>query len=120
MPIYFVTACTHERQKILADPQLHERLIQFAENGPERGVWRGAYVLMPDHLHAFVALDQDGDDHGPRDEVDGHRPPLQLGDWMKSLKNALSKVLHLFLEIPVVEDHARRAHASNGKRISVR
>ena len=82
-PVYFITACTHERRRILADARVHERLIQFAESGPEYGAWLGAYVLMPDHLHAFVALD-DGD---------SHRPPLQLGGWIKSLKNALSKTL---------------------------
>jgi putative transposase len=38
----------------------------------------GRYVLMPDHLHAFVLL----------------RPgPLRLSGWMKSLKNTLSKTL---------------------------
>lgn len=91
-PIYFITACTHERRKLLADACVHERLIQFAESGPEHGAWLGAYVLMPDHVHAFVALDEIGDEHG---EVGGHRPPLQpqLSRWMKSLKNALSKVL---------------------------
>jgi putative transposase len=62
-------------------------------------VWLGAYVLMPDHLHAFVTLDccrgslrlsvpGDGGE-----ECDGHSPPLQLGTWMKSLKNSLSSAL---------------------------
>jgi hypothetical protein len=33
---------------------------------------------MPDHLHAFVALDDE---------------KITLAQWMKSLKNAISKVL---------------------------
>ena len=64
----------------------------------------GAYVVMPDHLHLFVALGegdgrgpglQDSDGHRPplKDGADGRRPPLQIGEWMKSLKNALSKTL---------------------------
>jgi putative transposase len=55
----------------------------FAGGGRELGAWFGAYVLMPDHLHAVVALDDGG----------GHRPPLQLSRWTKSLKNVLSKAL---------------------------
>jgi putative transposase len=78
LPIYFITACSHKREPILNDPDIHERLIQFATEGEERGAWLGAYVLMPDHLHAFVVIDDER---------------LKLGTWMKSLKNAVSKVL---------------------------
>jgi len=77
-PIYFVTACTHERARILANPRVHEALEAFAEAGPEHGAWLGAYVLMPDHLHAFVALDD---------------REITLSAWMKTLKNSISKVL---------------------------
>jgi putative transposase len=95
-PIYFVTACTIDRRKILASAGVHERLIEFAEKGPEFGAWLGAYVLMPDHLHALVALDGFGDGLRPSGKSidgDGHSPPLQLGGWMKSLKNSLSSAL---------------------------
>jgi len=78
-PIYFVTACTHERRKILARAEVYRRLLEFAEGGPVRGAWLGAVVLMPDHWHAFVALD---DEKGPA-----------VGDWVKGLKNALSRAL---------------------------
>jgi len=78
LPIYFVTACTHKREPSLNNPDIHERLIQFATEGEKRGAWLGAYVLMPDHLHAFVVIDDE---------------QLELGTWMKSLKNAFSKVL---------------------------
>lgn len=79
-PIYFVTACTARRAKVLADPAVHTAFIHFAQRGEERGVWVGRYVLMPDHLHLFVAFD---------DEL------IDLSAWMKSLKNALSKTLLL-------------------------
>src|ERR1700682_5090164 len=77
-PIYFVTACTYNRRKILATTQVHESLVQFGRAGPEHGAWLGAYVLMPDHLHAFIAVDDE---------------QVVLAKWMKSLKNALSKTL---------------------------
>ena len=77
-PIYFVTACTYERRSILATPAIHESFLRFGEEGPQHGAWIGAYVLMPDHLHTFVAIDDE---------------KLLLPQWMKSLKNALSKTL---------------------------
>ena len=52
--------------------------LYSGEEGPQHGAWIGAYVLMPDHLHTFVAIDDE---------------KLVLPQWMKSLKNALSKTL---------------------------
>ena len=77
-PIYFVTACTVNRRKILAHSLIHEGFIQFGKNGPEHGAWIGKYVLMPDHLHVFVSLDDE---------------KITLANWMKSLKNSLSKAM---------------------------
>ena len=77
-PIYFITACTHHRRSALATTTIHESFVRFAKAGPEHGAWIGAYVLMPDHLHAFVAYDDE---------------KISLAEWMKSLKNALSKTL---------------------------
>ena len=77
-PIYFVTACTVNRRRILARSPIHEALIEFGKNGAKRGAWLGKYVLMPHHMHAFVALNEE---------------KLMLARWMKSLKNSLSKSL---------------------------
>jgi putative transposase len=77
-PIYFVTACTAERKPLLAQARVHESFGAFGKNAPAHGAWLGAYVIMPDHLHLFVALD---------DEL------VTLSRWMKSLKNAISKSL---------------------------
>ena len=77
-PIYFVTANTKDRAKILATPTIHKGLQRFAESGPDHGAWLGAYVLMPDHVHAFVALDA---------------RKILLSAWAKSLKNAISRAL---------------------------
>jgi len=77
-PIYFVTTCTDGRRKILANERIHKSFMEFAIHGPGFGAWVGKYVLMPDHLHAFVALDDE---------------KITLANWMKSLKNSLSKTL---------------------------
>jgi REP element-mobilizing transposase RayT len=77
-PIYFVTACTANRHKILARAAIYESFIEFGKSGPEHGAWLGKYVVTPDHLHAFVALDEER---------------ITLANWMKSLKNSLSKAM---------------------------
>jgi putative transposase len=55
-----------------------ERLVDFAKSGEPHAAWLGAYVLLPDHLHAFVVVDDER---------------LSLSEWAKSLKNAISKTL---------------------------
>jgi putative transposase len=77
-PIYFVTACTHDRKSLLANNLVHDSFIKFGQEGPEHGVWIGDYVLMPDHLHLFVRTDDS---------------QITLASWGKSLKNCLSKML---------------------------
>src|SRR5439155_24975656 len=79
-PIYFVETCTNNRSAILATKSVHQVFIRFAEKGPRHGAWIGAYVLMPDHLHVFVGLNDQ---------------KIDLPGWMKSLKNALSTGLDL-------------------------
>jgi putative transposase len=76
-PIYFVTASASNRRSIFANPEIHRAFMEFAKLGEDRGAFIGAYVLMPDHIHLFVALD----------------PTATLATWVKSLKNSLSKTL---------------------------
>jgi REP element-mobilizing transposase RayT len=59
---------------------LHEGFVKFGNAGVDRGAWLGAYVIMPDHLHAFVVIDDER---------------LTLSTWIKSMKNALSKTLRV-------------------------
>ena len=75
-PIYFVTACTLDRQAILDCELVHDVFRTFCLNSPQHGAWVGRYVLMPDHLHLFVSVDQ-----------------ISLSNWLKSFKNTLSKTL---------------------------
>jgi putative transposase len=79
-PIYFVTASMQDRRKLLATPAIHETFLRFGQEGPAHGAWMGAYVIMPDHLHLFVAMDAE---------------KVTLPAWMKSLKNTISKTLRL-------------------------
>jgi putative transposase len=84
-PIYFVTACTENRWRLLATPAVHETFLRFAEEGPAHGAWIGAYVIMPDHLHLFVATDDER---------------IALATWMKSLKNTISRTLRFAAVAP--------------------
>ncbi|MEP7016165.1 MAG: transposase [Verrucomicrobiota bacterium] len=75
-----MTTCTNNRRQLLNNPVVHARWIEFGKEGPDHGAWVGAYVLMLDHLHAFVAIDDRETD---------------LSAWVKSLKNTVSKVLRV-------------------------
>src|SRR5947209_12546895 len=79
-PIYFVTACTFNRRPILADNAVHQAFLRFAEAGENHGAYVGAYVIMPNHVHLFVAL----------------APDRTLSAWIKSLKSSLSKPCELW------------------------
>jgi putative transposase len=78
-PIYFVTTCTFARKAFLATREIHDAFLEFARRGEVHGAYIGSYVIMPDHLHLFVALTEE----------------RRLSDWMKSLKNSLSKALRV-------------------------
>jgi putative transposase len=75
-PVYFITACTENRRRLLDDIGTHAVFRNFCEGARDRGALVGGYVLMPDHLHLFVCI-----------------PPGKMGlsIWMKSLKNTMSK-----------------------------
>jgi REP element-mobilizing transposase RayT len=77
-PIYFVTACTFRRRALLANDEVHAAFLAFTHAAAPRGVWGGRYVVMPDHFHLFVVLDDSR---------------VRLSGWMKSLKNSLSKTV---------------------------
>ena len=76
-PIYFVTFGTLDRKKILAYDSVNDALIKFAEASATRGTTIGRYVIMPDHVHLFIRLNQSD----------------RLGATIGFLKKALSKPL---------------------------
>ena len=72
--IVFVTVCTERRERWLATPEVHALLPQ---------VWRdatawlvGRYVIMPDHVHLFVAPGQ---------------PALPLDNWVRYWKSRFTQ-----------------------------
>lgn len=77
-PIYFLTPCTENRLCTLANKEIHEEFTKFAEEATNRHVLVGLYMIMPDHIHLFVAF-------SPKS------PPLSK--WVKALKGDLSKQL---------------------------
>jgi REP element-mobilizing transposase RayT len=72
--LYFVTFNTHHRRKLLANAKTHKRFVDFCETALSRGIAVGRYVIMPDHLHLFVAGTDD----------------FSLVQWMRVLKRVLS------------------------------
>jgi REP element-mobilizing transposase RayT len=76
-PIFFITCCTPERKKTLANDSIHHSFQNFCQSAKERHIFVDRYVIMPDHLHFFLHLAES----------------MKLSIWIKSLKNSLSKTL---------------------------
>ena len=75
VPLWFVTFNTNGRKRWLACEPVHQALIMFGKRAIlEHDIAVGRYVIMPDHLHLFVA---------------GFN--FELGRWVGLLKQALAK-----------------------------
>jgi putative transposase len=62
-PIFFITACTHERRNILSNSQAAAILVEEWTIAKERYDWHiGRYVIMPDHVHFFCAPGNEAQD----------------------------------------------------------
>jgi REP element-mobilizing transposase RayT len=133
-PIYFVTACTENRKPILANHKVHHDFRKFCEIGLSRGVFVGKYVLMPNHLHLFVTFGNEyqatlAERHrSKRNRAKGSavaavydRRLFFLSEWMKSLKNSLSKTLRQ-MKVPAPHwqkdffDHVMRSEESYSEK----
>jgi REP element-mobilizing transposase RayT len=77
-PLCYITFNTKGRGTILAEARVQERFEEFGARARSREIYLGRYVLMPDHVHLFVA--------GPRD--------FDLAAWVRMLKLCLSTALH--------------------------
>ena len=55
-PVYLVTCCTRNRQRILATDLVHDAFVATAHRIQVVGAAVGRYVIMPDHVHAFVRI----------------------------------------------------------------
>jgi len=49
-----VTICTRNRKAILANAEVHRALAEYGEEGRERNIALGRYVITPDHIHFLV------------------------------------------------------------------
>lgn len=79
-PLYFITFCTHKRQRFLAKDDVHTAFVVFAKRAEKASnVAVGRYVIMPDHIHLFVRGDY----------------KFRLGLWIGALKQALAKASNL-------------------------
>lgn len=56
---YFVTICTHKRQRVLEIPIIHTALLEKWHQLPLRfaSVRLDEFVIMPDHVHCILWLD---------------------------------------------------------------
>ena len=56
---YFITICTHKRQRVLEIPIIHTALLEKWQQLPLRfpGVRLDEIVIMPDHVHGILWLD---------------------------------------------------------------
>ena len=73
-PLWFITFCTPVRKPILATGAVHDRFRMYIANAEKHNIAVGRYVLMPDHLHFFVAGSHD----------------FELRNWVGMLKRYLS------------------------------
>ena len=60
-PLFFVTLCAARRRKVLANGRAHAAFVSYAKKGRDHNVMVGRYVVMPDHMHFFVAGDHEFD-----------------------------------------------------------
>jgi putative transposase len=79
-PVYFVTMCVECRRKALDNEVVHRAVLAFGEQGVALGCHLGRYVLMPDHIHAFVAFGVPDTSTTPA-----------LSGWVKAIKGCVSK-----------------------------
>ena len=108
-PVFFITTCTAGRRPLLANPVAHALLVaEWAGMSARRGWSVGRYVVMPDHVHFFVA---------PSADCSG-----SLSDVIRSWKAYTSRALRhaLTADGPVWErgffDHVLRSSESREEK----
>jgi putative transposase len=74
-PLYFITCCTQNRARLLANECVLQAFCDFSRSSNQRrGIAVGRFVIMPDHVHFFVRMP----------------PDLRLSSWVGLLKQKLS------------------------------
>ena len=77
-PLYFITICKQDRQKILATKDILNAFTAFAQLAESRrNIAVGRFVIMPNHVHFFV--------RGPKE--------FELSGWIGLMKQYLTFAL---------------------------
>jgi REP element-mobilizing transposase RayT len=96
---YFVTMCTHKRQRVLEIPIIHTALLERWHQLPQRfpGVRLDAFVIMPDHVHCILWLDGNMKDTPTLGRVIGALKAWVTIAWRKYHRDAqISCLRHLW------------------------
>ena len=100
--IVFVTVCTKERKRILANEAAHETLLAAWH---EAASWRvGRYVIMPDHVHLFCAP--------------AEIQPKPLFQWVSYWKSHAARVWPNTNESPIWQRHFWDTQLRRGENYS--
>ena len=107
-PVYFLTTCTHQRQRVLADPLVMPILVAEWQSARERHGWHiGRFVIMPDHVH-FLAV------------ADAEAKPLAafIAKWKEWTAKNLARATHLTPPLwkPRFFDHLLRSEESRSEK----
>ena len=107
-PVYFITATTLKRQRILANDSIAAILVREFEDARARHRWAiGSYVVMPDHVHFFCMP-------GPQ------AVPLSrfMGSWKEWTAKAIKRELQLAGNVWQREffDHVLRSDESYSEK----
>ncbi|HEX6551965.1 MAG TPA: transposase [Ktedonobacteraceae bacterium] len=87
---YFITICTHKRQRVLEIPTIGTALLESWHQLPQRfpGVGLDAFVIMPDHVHGILWLDGSMKDAPPLGSVIGALKAWVTITWRKYHRDA--------------------------------
>ena len=109
-PVFFITVCTCNRRRVLAEDAVVSILRHEWHTARIRHGWLvGRYVVMPDHVHFFCA-----------EAPEGSRHPLSrfVGCWKEW--SAKTSCRTLFLDAPLWQerffDHALRSDESYSQK----
>lgn len=72
-PDYFLTLCTANRTRVLAEQSVDRRVREFAQGSMARyGIWVDCYMIMPDHVHLIARSSRNA--------------KVAIGEWVKGFK----------------------------------
>ena len=107
-PVYFVTTCVADRRSFLANATAHAILREEWMGLRDRHGWAvGRYVVMPDHVHVFLAA-----------ELDAKPLTVAMGRWKEWTAKRLAAKAGVPSPLwqPEFFDHVLRSNESAAKK----